>query len=313
MSTKFTQLLSALCLLAGGVSAAERHETYEWLVGDSPIIKVDTFKGSIRVETAQSGRVELELAATAMDENASRWLDKILVKANPFGAGVVLTVKQDGWGVEFGAGTAPQRRIDLVLRVPKQCTLDLKSEAGNIEVADDIQGNLRARVSTGDIYFGRVSGSVTALTRMGNLIVSHATGDLTARSYHGDLHVGTVMGWADLRADHGNIQVTNSYGGLSAHAIKGDIKAGMSRKISADASLKVSAGDIFVDVDPESAFVIDARSSWGKVDSALDFASSESKASPTRLNGARNGGGALLALKASGGDVHIKSVPTYGF
>ena len=37
-----------------------------------------------------------------------------------------------------------------------------------------------------------------------------------------------------------------------------------------------------------------------------------SKSGDSQLRGLLNGGGALMALLAKGGDVHIKSVPTYG-
>ncbi len=312
MQFQVPYILAALLVSTGVSAAVERIEAHAWLVGDAPIIKVETFHGSIRVEKSASGRVELDLRAHASGDRAEKWLNKIAVQASPFGAGLAVRVKQEGWSVEFGSGALPLRNLDLVLRVPARCNLDLKSDTGNIEVADDLEGNMRARVSTGNIYFGRVVGSVTAVTRSGDLIIAGTSGDLTARSYLGDLHVGTVMGWADLRADHGNIDVVNSYGGMSVESVRGDIKAGMSRQIAADSWLKAAVGDIVVDVDPESSVQIAANSSWGKVHSALDFQGMEANAKASRLQGERNGGGPLLSLKADGGDIKIKSVSTYG-
>ena len=120
------------------------------------------------------------------------------------------------------------------------------------------------------------------------------------------------MGWADLRADHGNIDVMNSFGGLSAESVKGDIKASMSRRVSADSRLKASVGDVWVDVDPESALHIAATTSWGEVHSAFNFGATEGETTASRLKGSLNGGGPLLSLQASGGDVKIYSVNTYG-
>ncbi len=312
MQTKAPTILAALMLVAGFSRAAERTESHEWLVGDAPIIKVEAFKGSIRVERAESGRVQFELNARASGDNAGQWVDRIAVKANPFGAGLVVSVKQAGWGVEFGSGTAPQRHVEMVLRVPPLCNLDLKSEVGSIEVADDIEGNMRARVSTGNIFFGRVKGSVTAVTRSGNVVIARTTGDLDARSHFGDLQIGTILGWAELRADHGNIDVMNSFGGLSAEAVRGDITAGMSRRVSANSSLKSAAGNIVVDVDPESPLTVQAAASWGRIQSEIDWEVAQGKSTKNRLHGERNGGGPLLALKASGGDVRINGVPTFG-
>jgi hypothetical protein len=312
MQAKVSQILVTFLLLAGISRAAELTESHEWLVGDAPIIKVNTFNGSIRVERADAGRVQLDLQAQASGENADRWLEKISVKANPFGAGLVVSVQQTGSGVEFGSGVAPQRQLDLVLRVPPQCSLDLTSEAGTIEVDDDLQGNMRVRVSTGTIALGRVLGSVTAITGSGDLVIARTTGDLIARSHHGNLQIGTVMGWAELRADHGSIDVVNSFGGMLAESVRGDIKAGMSRQVSANSHLHASAGDVIVGVDPESSLNVNATSSWGRVRSALEWEVVSGKSTKKRLQGERNGGGALLALKASGGNVKINSVPTYG-
>ena len=312
MQASLSYTLAAILVSVGAAAAVERVETHAWLVGDAPIIKVETFHGSIRVESAESGRVELDLLTQASGDRAEQWLDRVTVQANPFGAGIVVRVKQAGWGVEFGAGGQALRDVDLVLRVPVRCNLDLKSDSGSIEVADDIEGNMRARVSRGDIYFGRVIGSVTAETRAGDLVVARTTGDLSARSHFGDLRVGTVMGRANLRADHGNIDVVNSSGGLKAESVMGDIKASMSRRVSADSQLKASAGDVWVDVDPESALHIAATTRWGRVHSTLLFDANVGETKASKLRASLNGGGPLLSLQASGGDVKIKSVNTYG-
>ena len=87
MFNKFLSFLAASFALTGAVSAAERVESHEWLVGDAPIIKVEAFKGTIRVEPAESGKVELSLEAQASGRNAERWLERLTVKASPFGGG----------------------------------------------------------------------------------------------------------------------------------------------------------------------------------------------------------------------------------
>ena len=252
------------------------------------------------------------MEAQATGKNAAQRLDRLTVKASPFGEGIVVAVKQTGLGIGLTSDRLPQRHVNLVLRVPQPCVLDLKSELGNIEVTNDFQGQTRVRVHTGDIFVGRIDGSVNAVTQSGNVVVSRATGDVTARSYFSDVHVGSVSGLAVLRADHGNIDVVNSSGSLKAEGVMGDVTAGMSRQIFGDAHLEASAGDVFVDIDPDSALEVQARTSWGKVASGVEFEVT-AKSSKSRLNGVLNGGGALLALRAKGGNVHIKSVPTYGF
>ncbi|GAB5558635.1 MAG: hypothetical protein SynsKO_02820 [Synoicihabitans sp.] len=310
-----TSYLVATALLfgAGVLSAAERVEKYEWPVGDHPIIKVETFRGEIRVVPSESGKVSFALKASAGGPNAEGWLEQISVSTQPFGAGMVVSVKRQGLGLELTPERQPRRDIELVLEVPMVCSLDLKSELGRIEVADGIQGHLRARSSRGDVFFGHVGGSVKIETGSGVINVERVEGDLLAQNAFGDIHVGTVKGKADLTAEHGSIEILSSLGGMMAKAVKGNVQAGISRFVADDTSIHAIAGDVLVRVDPASSLTVDARSSWGKVRSSLDVDASGKKARRSRLSGILNGGGPLLALKASGGNVHIQPEPIHVF
>ncbi len=309
----FPFLIAAFSLLAGALSAAERIQKLEWPVGDHPIIKVETFRGEIRVLPSQSGQVKFSLLAEAGGPNAESWLNQISVQVQPFGAGMSIAVKRSGLRLDLTLERQPRREITLVLEVPQICSLDIKSESGRINVADDIKGRLRARASRGDVFFGRVGGSADIEVRSGNISVGRVEGDLVARNGYGDIQVGTVKGMADLTAEHGSIEVINSFGGLVAKATKGNIEAGMSRYLAQDSSLHAVAGNVIVDVDPDSALTVDARTTWGKVRTAVEVAETTGKQNKFRLAGSLNGGGPLLALKASGGNVHIRSMPTYVF
>ncbi|MCF3648289.1 DUF4097 family beta strand repeat-containing protein [Synoicihabitans lomoniglobus] len=309
MKPAFRSIFVLGLLLGSLAQAAQRVESFSWAVGDMPLINLATFHGSIDVEQGESGRVELILEANSSTANDQRWLDAIVVQGSPFGAGLAIGVRQNGLGVEFGVGKVPDRSVKLTLRVPQTCSMDVISQTGTVYVGNDFHGRVRARTMDGDIFIGRIEGEVSAETRRGNLSVARTTGDLSARSHTGDLNIGTVQGRADLRADNGNIDVMSTVGGITAEAIRGDIVAGLEGKIAHEVRLKASAGDVKITVDPATAMQVQARAKWGQVKSDLAVApTGRGGNGKNRLEGAVNGGGPLVALVASGGNVLIKGL-----
>lgn len=301
-------LLSSLVLVSLA-QAAERVESYVWPVGESPILKLEIPRGAITVErTTQSN--EVTLLMNARSDDADAWLEGLEVKSRAFGAGLVIQVNAST-GVEFSVGDAPQRDLQLVLRVPAQCNLDLSTKLGSVEVANDLKGSMRVRTQDGNVFVGRIDGSVSVEAVRGNITVARATGDLKARTGVGDVNVGTILGRADLQAKNGSIAVMSAQGDLDAEAVRGDVAANFGRQLPNKVSLKASAGNVNVAVDPEAALRVDAKANWGKVQSKIAFQPT-GKNGKRQLEGMVNGGGPLLALRADGGDITINAVPTYG-
>ncbi len=312
MKTQCFGLTILALLLAVTVRAEQRVESHTWEVAQTPMIKLETFRGSIRVEQGAAEQVVVVLKAEASGPEAQQWLEKVQVVKQAFGAGLAIAVKHDSSGIEVNLGGAPVRTVDVIVRVPRTCSLDVRSESGSIEIGHDLIGRVRARAISGDVFIGRIDGDIDAETRFGNVTVARATGKLSARSLSGDVTVGTIMGDAVLRTANGNIEVMSSQGGLDAEATSGDVAAGFARRIERDVAIKAKVGDIRVAVDPDTALQLDARVSWGQIRSGLDFEPmAQAALGKHRLQGLRNGGGPLLALNASGGDVRIDSVPTF--
>ncbi len=289
--------------------AAERVESFSWDVGDAPILKLETERGGIIVEHGEANRVTLLLQASTASATSDRWLESLAVAARPFGAGLSIQVKNASAGVEFGVGPELKRDVRLVLRVPSTCNLDLSTTLGSVEVANDFTGAVRVRSRDGNVFVGRIEGSVTVDTLRGNITVARATGDLKARTGIGDVTVGTILGRAELQAKNGSIAVMSAQGDLAAEAVRGDVAASFGRQLPENVSLKASAGNVNVAIDPQAALRVDAKAVWGKVQSQLPFQTAQQ--GKRRLEGSINGGGPLLALRADGGDITINAVPTY--
>lgn len=313
MKTRPNLILLVLCSLGTLLSGVERVETKVWEVGDIPIVKLDTYRGDILVEQSESGRVELIMKASAPDEKATDWLENIEVKSTPFGAGRVISIVNTRTGVEFGVGEMPMRSVELTLRVPQVSNLDIRARQGSIEIGHGFEGQMRARIENGNVFVGRTKGSVVVQTEVGDISVARATGNLTATSKSGNLFIGTVLGWAQLPSDSGDIEVTNTWGGVDVVAAAGAVKIGVDATLLRDSRVEARAGGIVLGLNPESVVEIDARAIRGEVDSEISFETTAFNRSDRELRGSLNGGGALIALVSSGGDVDINSVPVFKF
>lgn len=305
-------LILGLSLLGLRVVAVERTEQHIWPVGDNPIVQLQTFRGTVTVGPTSSGHVELAFTARSSDDRDRDWVNGVAVRADQFGSGLAIRVTRQGSGVELTLGrAAPVREVVLNLKVPAGSQLDLLTRDGSIDVANDVATRVLARNEFGDVFIGRVEGSVKAETQRGNLVVARATGDLKLRNRLGDILVGTVLGDGTVRADSGNIEITNVVGRLDAEAVAGDLDVSFTREIRNNVRLRASAGDVRVNLDPAAAVEVQAHSDWGKVKSEVTFDDGSCDHGKRRLNGKLNGGGPVLVFDASGGDVNILSVPSF--
>jgi DUF4097 and DUF4098 domain-containing protein YvlB len=295
--------------------AAERLESFSWVVGAIPIVKLNTCRGEIRVEPSDSGRVELLMNATTKGSESSSWLKNIQIKVTPIGAGLVISVINTSAGVEFGLGEIPELSLQLTLRAPQVSSLDIQAHQGSIEVGNDFEGRMRVRLDGGNVFIGRTKGSVLAYTGSGTISVARTTGNLTATTRKGNIFVGTVFGWAELRADSGDIEISNTLGGIDAVAQAGSVKVGVESSLERDSRVEANAGNIELSLNPASGMELQAQARRGRVHSEIPFELSEKRVEGGRIHGRLNGGGVLLALSTRGGNVKIKSAyePTVVF
>jgi len=236
MKARLSHTLLSACLFTSVVVAAEKVESHTWEVGDIPIVKVDTYRGDLFVEPSDSGRVELIVTASSSDAEAEDWLNDIRVKTTPFGAGLVISVVNTRTDLESGLDEISSRSVELRLLVPRVANLDIRASEGSIEIGDNFEGQMRARLDRGNVIIGRTKGSVIARTEVGNISIGGTTGNLTASTRSGNLVVGTVLGWAQLRSDRGGIEITHTGNGfeLAAEAGGGDVQPSPVRRAVKD-------------------------------------------------------------------------------
>jgi len=305
-------LAAGLLALAPALAHAKIERTVEKTFAVQPggKLKVETQGGDIRVLTSAENSVKVvakERIRASSDAEADDILKKLSLTIEQESDGVIATATYDKGSSGFHFGSWPPVQVSFTVTVPANYNVELKTSGGDVSVAD-LQGKVSARTSGGDISLGRIGGDVHAGTSGGNVRLAESTGAAKLGTSGGDIRVGRVVGPADLDTSGGDIEVDSVENTLQASTSGGDVSAGIAGALQGDCRLSTSGGRVRVSVAKTAAFDLDASTSGGDVDAAgLTITIEKGGSGRSRLAGKVNGGGHLLKLRSSGGDIDVKS------
>jgi len=204
-------------------------------------------------------------------------------------------------------------------------SIDARTTSGTIRI-HSVRGPLKARDAGGDIIIDQAAGDVVATTTSGSLKMKRVQGHLEAHDAGGDIRVeeiggdalvqttsgpiviGLVKGKLDARGAGSDITVSQTREAVTAHTTSGSIRVGFGVAPQADCRLEAIGGGIQLTLPGSAALDLDAHSAGGEIKSDLPVTRRDSGRSPTGgLRGKINGGGPVLTLRASSGDIQIKA------
>ncbi|WP_422359773.1 DUF4097 family beta strand repeat-containing protein [Reichenbachiella sp.] len=170
---------------------------------------------------------------------------------------------------------------------------------GDIELKN-IDGDVDGRTSDGDVELEDIKGEVDLVTSDGDITAVGMDGNLELTSSDGDLRLGRVNGTMTVNTSDGDISFRDLSGSLKARTSDGQIKGNM-LELNGDLELRTSDGSIAVTVPGNKGFDLLLRGE--DIRTVLDNFSGTSK--DHLVEGRVNGGGSLVSLHASGGDVSL--------
>src|ERR1700675_3969087 len=216
---------------------------------DGLTLKLSADLGSVRIITLEAGaapvvRYTVRIETDARAPQAQALLDKYVLRAKATGAGVEIEGALPPQ-VARAAASGAQFWVQFEIAVPAGYSLDVNTEAGDIETQDvggtatliTQGGNIRTgrmgvgrmqnaahhmhgdnagnsprgsstlRTEGGHIQVLDVAGNLNVFTGGGHINVGNVTGDAALRSGGGHIRAGTIGGRADLDTDGGNITV----------------------------------------------------------------------------------------------------------
>lgn len=173
-------VLFALATLAGSMRAQSREIRHTIDLDHDGRVIIDTFKGSIDVETWNKPKVEIVArieADPAGDDQQDR-IEKTNVRV--YGSGRLVEIESDysdadyhkgGFlGLFFGGGTIVLPFVHYDLKIPRTAKLDI----------EDHKSEIRIRALEGDL---------TLTTHKGHAVVDHFAGGARIETHKGDIRV----------------------------------------------------------------------------------------------------------------------------
>lgn len=308
------RFLLAAGLLATAFSTAyakiERTVEKTFTVAPGGTLHVETQGGNIRVEPGSGDSVQVvakEKIRASTEAEADELLKKLELTIEQAGTDVNVRSKYENKPFGWSLGSWPPVQVDFVVKVPTRFNTDLHTSGGDVSVGD-LTGTIAARTSGGDIKLGKIDGEIKASTSGGNVSLVESTGNAKLHTSGGNIRTGRVGGDADLETSGGDIDIKAGAGSINASTSGGNVTASFVGALKDNCSLHTSGGRVKVTVEPSLAFNLDASTSGGDVDaSGLTITIEKGGSGRSRLAGKVNGGGPVLKLRSSGGDIRVAS------
>jgi DUF4097 and DUF4098 domain-containing protein YvlB len=201
-------------------------------------------------------------------------------------AGIEIVQNGDGYEIRPAAGNAGDSRIsmDLNVAVPKKSTVTIRSEKGDITVADMAKA-VNVTSGTGDIEIRGTGSDVSVDARKGDIKVSDTKGNVKISGHGGEINVSGATGqltidgefYGAIRADKvaKGVRFLSSHTDLTLSQLAGHMEAGPGRLEVFDApgNLSVRAQDDITLENAGGKVKIDNRR--GNVEVRFTFAPKE--------------------------------------
>lgn len=305
------------CFLLAGLFAGltlvahakiERVVEKSFAVQPGGMLTVETQSGNVRVLTSSDPTVRIvakETIKASSDEEASELLKNLSLSLEQTSDGVEAIAKYEKSGSGLHWGSWPPVQVSFTITTPTTYNVRLKTSGGDVSVAD-LAGKVHARTSGGNIALGKIAGDVDAGTSGGDVRLGEGRGRVKLNTSGGNIEVDHAVGPTSLDTSGGNIKIGQVENTLEASTSGGNVSAGIVGALKGDCSLSTSGGRVRTTVDRTVAFNLDASTSGGDVEAeGLTITIEKGGLGKSRLAGKVNGGGPLLKLRSSGGDIDI--------
>ena len=256
-------------------------------------VYVNASGADVKVESWDKQEVYVKIFANRRAE------EKMKFDVHQEGEVVKVIVKRKGsffnW---FGGGL----NVRIEIMIPKNYNTHIETSGGDIRVSN-LSGGFKLDTSGGDIILNNTDGKVKAETSGGEITLNKHKGAMDLSTSGGDIICKAGSG--DLRAETsgGDIKIDLSDGKLIAETSGGDITihySGLNKGIRAE----TSGGDIQIKLPANFKAKVHLETSGGGITNNFSNSLSE-RVRRGEVDAEFNGGGELLKLETSGGDITV--------
>lgn len=213
----------------------------------------------------------------------------------------------DTRAVVFDWDASLQMMINVRVVVPRGVGLRVRSVASSVTLADDYEGDVEVVNEQGSFFARKVTGDLKVRTITGGVTVGEVTGRSELRSESGLVFAGRLLGPADLRTSTGSVEVQQAMDTLKIRGDHATVFVGLSAPAPTSMDLKVSMGDIVLQMDRTLGLKLDANTGLlGRVRMrGLEPEILGGAVDASSLRAAFNGGGPKARVRTSGGSIAL--------
>jgi len=289
-----SSLASALALFSckvGGFSGIEHVEQIEKTLSFEGVelVKLRNVNGSVKITSWEKPDVLVKATKKVKaisEEKAKEYAQEVKVRIEKVDDTIEIIT-------EHPKGRKPRfiRSVGVAYDVtmPQRANLDASSTNGSIGV-DGIIGETSANTTNGSVSIKGCEGKLIVTTTNGRVDIEKVSGNVRTKTSNGNISVRLAMVDGESRFE----------------TINGSINVGIEEGHSIPLTANTTNGSIIVELPSDFAADVEASTTNGRIHSELPI-TTVGKISKTSLHGELNGGGPLMKLKTTNGNVSIRS------
>ncbi len=192
--------------------------------------------------------------------------------------------------------------VRIEVKVPKNQNAHIETSGGDINIAN-INGVYKLDTSGGDITLNNTDGKLKAETSGGDINLSAHNGEMFLSTSGGDIVCKGTNGDLSAETSGGDIELYTSDGKIKAETSGGDITidyTGINKGIEAS----TSGGDIYVNLPSNFQAKVHLETTGGEITNNFNNAKTM-RVARSEMDAEFNGGGEILKLETTGGDVIV--------
>lgn len=183
-------------------------------------------------------------------------------------------------------------------------------EHTHVTVETPAQLSLTAKTSDGNVTLSGLEGELGLTTGDGSVAIDHVSGNLRLKSGDGHVKISDATGAIDARTSDGSLTVDGIFHAVALHTSDGRLELSLrpGTKLTEDSSIRSSDGPVAIHVPANFAADLEVHTSDGHMDCALPLTVEHFQSRGGEAHdwqGKLNGGGSLLSIHTSDGNVKI--------
>lgn len=194
----------------------------------------------------------------------------------------------------------------VTVRDVEGMSIAAETDYGRIDLASVKADRVMAKTGSGRIAAeGVAAGRLEIESAFGACRLREVSGTVSVVLSSGDLSAKGVSGKLEARSSFGDLSAEGAFDALSLRGDSGTVRASSTTAPTAPWSLTTSHGSVEIALPADAAFVLDARTAFGRIETEFPVAVGETAAG--RVSGTVGAGGPRIELRTAGGDIRLSA------